>query len=212
MSVYATNGNVYVGGGQQGVREGVGVMKYEDGSTYVGEWSGDKKHGSGTTRNAIKGTNYFGEWAEGVKHGKGVLFWKNGDMYAGDFFKDRREGQGTEKFAYGKTRSGSYRQDKLLSSNGQTLLRASSTIIRSHTDPTDFHYASTQLYRSLRDVKSVENSLGTEGTAMLRKVAGQWSNFSPEMAEIVLGVVYEHWQKGEEEVLLVLMSMGCCFS
>lgn len=204
MSVYAKNGNVYVGGGQQGMREGVGVMKYEDGSTYVGEWSGDKKHGSGTTRNAMKGTNYFGEWVEGVRHGKGVLFCKNGDMYAGDFFKDRREGKGMERFAYGKIRAGSYRQGKLLSSNRQTLLHSSSI-------PSDLQFESTQLYKSLEDVEYVENSLGIEGTAILRKVAGQWSNFSPEMADIVLGVVYEHWQKGEEKVRLVLKSMGCCF-
>jgi len=59
--------------GDDGFFHGNGVMKYQDGSTYYGEWCNGKRHGMGTYMNQKKSTHYTGGWKDDVMEGKGIL-------------------------------------------------------------------------------------------------------------------------------------------
>lgn len=54
-------------------------MKYNDGSTYDGEWKDGKRNGQGVMKYP-SGQQYDGEWKNGKKHGRGAVFcdWVNG--------------------------------------------------------------------------------------------------------------------------------------
>ena len=52
-------------------REGLGVLVYESGRIYEGEWEANKRHGRGYEMFA-NGNMYHGSYKEGKAHGKGV--------------------------------------------------------------------------------------------------------------------------------------------
>ncbi|KAJ9470592.1 Phosphatidylinositol 4-phosphate 5-kinase 8 [Diplonema papillatum] len=66
----------YLGEYQNGIRNGVGVMKSKDGSVYKGEW------------------------VDGKRHGQGILYFTNGDTYSGHWQDGAKTGFGTYSFAY----------------------------------------------------------------------------------------------------------------
>ena len=71
----------------QGKRHGYGVMCFEDGSFYEGNWEDDQMNGRGRMVWS-NGSSYFGEWFFGIRHGQGTQtdadgsvfqgFWRNG--------------------------------------------------------------------------------------------------------------------------------------
>mmetsp|Transcript_12670 Transcript_12670/g.25861 ORF Transcript_12670/g.25861 Transcript_12670/m.25861 type:complete len:145 (-) Transcript_12670:529-963(-) len=61
--------------GKTGKKHGKGVLSYEDGSEYRGEFK------------------------DGEKCGHGIYYYANGDSYIGSWKKDKRDGQGTYSFA-----------------------------------------------------------------------------------------------------------------
>ena len=61
---------------------GQGVMKYETGSIYKGNFVKGKKHGHGIFVYA-KGNSYRGEWLVDKKCGKGVFMHTSGNVYEG---------------------------------------------------------------------------------------------------------------------------------
>lgn len=56
--------NRYSGEFQWGVREGFGQFYYSDGSTYEGQWKGNKKHGYAIFTND-QGLSSFGYYEDG---------------------------------------------------------------------------------------------------------------------------------------------------
>ena len=53
---------------------------------YVGDWAGDKKHGSG--RYIFKnGDFYDGEFAKNKAHGVGTYYHANGNIYTGEWVR-----------------------------------------------------------------------------------------------------------------------------
>lgn len=66
-----SNGNEYTGDWVNGIRQGKGTMKYDNG-IYEGEWKNDKKNGEGTyTWN--DGKKYEGAYVDDVRSGEGVF-------------------------------------------------------------------------------------------------------------------------------------------
>ena len=57
------------------VKQGFGVMHYEDGSTYEGEWAGDVKQGLGLMRWGKQQEQYRGQWAGDAQNGVGEHVW-----------------------------------------------------------------------------------------------------------------------------------------
>eukprot|EP01064_Diplonema_japonicum_P037087 TRINITY_DN8602_c0_g5_i1.p1 TRINITY_DN8602_c0_g5~~TRINITY_DN8602_c0_g5_i1.p1 ORF type:complete len:422 (+),score=102.39 TRINITY_DN8602_c0_g5_i1:53-1267(+) len=66
----------YYGDYQNGVRNGIGVMKMKDGSVYKGEW------------------------CDGKRQGQGIFYYVNGDTYSGHWKNGTKCGFGTYSFAY----------------------------------------------------------------------------------------------------------------
>ena len=61
------------------MKEGKGVLIYNNGDKYEGEWKKDKKEGEGVfiDRNG----KYEGEYKNDMKEGKGTIYYNNGNVY-----------------------------------------------------------------------------------------------------------------------------------
>ena len=58
------NGAVYQGYCSGRMREGIGIQKWLDGSTYEGQWAQNKANGKGKFMNAKRNEWYDGEWVD----------------------------------------------------------------------------------------------------------------------------------------------------
>merc|ERR1712060_551821 len=98
----------YAGVWKKGVKNGLGIMNYADGSKYHGSWKHGKREGQGSFFYA-NGDIYAGEWVAGKKHGVGTYIytatgsevvgtWENGVMTEG-VFKDKHGGTFKGAFA-----------------------------------------------------------------------------------------------------------------
>jgi hypothetical protein len=65
-------------------REGKGVIVYDAGRIYEGEWAADKRHGRGYELFS-NGNTYQGDYARGKAEGKGAYTWRNGEVYDGEW-------------------------------------------------------------------------------------------------------------------------------
>ncbi len=125
----------FEGNYKDGLKHGVGKMKYPNGDVYEGEWVDNKMQGEGTYTYKKSGDIYSGSWFDNKKHGQGTyefgsdssLFvgtWENGQMttgkwvwkeaavYEGEFKLGRPYGAGTFKFASGLEQKGNYEEKK----------------------------------------------------------------------------------------------------
>lgn len=113
-----TEEGVYKGQFQDNMRNGKGEFRWHNGEYYNGEWSANKKHGSGiwtssATPSSQVPDSYMGEWEHGNVHGYGVHTWNNGrSRYEGEFSSFLKNGRGVEKFENGDRYEGHYRDGK----------------------------------------------------------------------------------------------------
>ena len=91
---YQGSFNVY------GERDGHGVMTWENGDVYTGEFFNGNRHGHGTLVFA-DGTEYVGEWECNLQHGIGTRRWTNGDCYTGQYRNGKRTGEGRFYYSNG---------------------------------------------------------------------------------------------------------------
>ena len=61
---------------------GQNVYTFPDGTTYVGEWKNDKRHGQGTLT-SLDGLTYVGEWKNDKTNGQGTLTLPDGEIQSG---------------------------------------------------------------------------------------------------------------------------------
>ncbi len=87
------------------VPHGRGVMKYENGSVYSGQWRDGRMHGNGAMR-WEDGSRYSGNWVHGKREGYGSYHWPWGDSYVGGWKDNRMHGQGTYRYQDGRTVKG----------------------------------------------------------------------------------------------------------
>ena len=83
---------VYNGQFRHGVREGVGMMIYENGDIYNGNWNNNVRDGNGVLV-CRDGRFFDGLWSNG-KMVKGLYRWSNGDIYDGEFKDGKCNGFG----------------------------------------------------------------------------------------------------------------------
>lgn len=88
-----------------------GTLEYSDGSRYVGEHRGGRRHGRGTYTWA-DGNRYEGEWHEDKMHGQGTMYWHYGDRYKGEYRDGRRHGRGTYTWSDGRRFEGEWKNDE----------------------------------------------------------------------------------------------------
>ena len=81
--------------------DGEGVYTYSDGTVYSGSFENGLRRGEGVNTWA-SGSVYSGSWKNGKKHGEGVYTWADGHVYSGSYENDNRHGQGVMSYASGK--------------------------------------------------------------------------------------------------------------
>ena len=134
---YNINGDKYIGNFKNGLKEGYGVLFYDEEDeleriSYEGHFQNDKQNGEGTIywincnyegdwkdgiiegKGVMKydnGAKYEGEWKNGKFEGKGILYDYNGDIYEGDWRNYRREGKGVEYYNDGDIYKGDFKND-----------------------------------------------------------------------------------------------------
>ena len=79
--------------------EGLGQIKFPDGSVYQGMTYKGLFHGKGRIKHE-DGQIYHGEWKEGKACGQGVFISMDGSMYDGEWLNDQYHGKGTEQWKY----------------------------------------------------------------------------------------------------------------
>lgn len=93
------NDVVYSGELKNDKYDGLGMIQYEDGNIYYGEWkNGWKTHGK---MRYINGDVYSGEFKNENYHGKGTLTLSNGDVYSGELKNGICHGKGTFTWSNG---------------------------------------------------------------------------------------------------------------
>ena len=98
---------MYVGQVKEGMMEGYGVLKYDNGQVYEGSFKDDFRHGFGK-ENWANGDRYEGNWEEDYRHGKGTMFWENGDKFIGNWKDDSQHGYGEYYYANGNIYKGNW--------------------------------------------------------------------------------------------------------
>ena len=69
---------------RMGMREGIGIQLWKDGSKYEGSWKNDKANGYGRLIHS-DGDVYTGEWLDDKAHGRGTYEHTDGAKYIGDW-------------------------------------------------------------------------------------------------------------------------------
>lgn len=114
------NGARYQGGVRNGMRNGVGILMWENGDSWEGEWRDDLEYGLGHgsftyedgshyeggvrnnnfeglgTMNWPNGSSWEGQWRNGASYGlgHGARIYANGDRYEGGILNGKRNGYG----------------------------------------------------------------------------------------------------------------------
>lgn len=95
------DGKTYRGMFRDGTYSGYGIVEYDRGGRYEGEWQDGCAHGFGTHTSADARETYRGHWKRGTHDGFGVFVYKKGHRYEGDWRRGERHGYGTYTCADG---------------------------------------------------------------------------------------------------------------
>lgn len=116
---------IYSGVNVQGVRQGYGTFKYNNGDVYTGNWYNNKRSGRGMCKYK-NGDSYEGDWENDTCQ-DGTLTYANGDEYNGRWKKDKIHGWGKYRKADGSTYEGKFKDSKkdggglLITATGDTI-------------------------------------------------------------------------------------------
>lgn len=88
------DGSVYNGEISYGLPNGKGIMKWADGSYYIGSFVKGERKGVGEFH-FRNGNHYSGEWANNEMNGQGIYIWANGTEYIGHFKDGNMHGTGS---------------------------------------------------------------------------------------------------------------------
>ena len=121
-----SNGNVYKGEiNQNGRRNGLGELFYENGDVFAVKWENDIANGCGVMY-TLSGIEYRGRWLNNLIHGKQIIIkYPNGDVYKGNMINDEMSGQGIYNWSNGDSYVGEWKNDKM---NGYGILDSSCTL------------------------------------------------------------------------------------
>jgi len=95
----------YQGPLNDGVMEGKGEFRFNDGSIYIGDFQRNSMEGRGKLT-FKDGREYTGEFKNNLMHGQGHLSWPNGDRYQGPFYNGEMHGVGEFIWASGESFKG----------------------------------------------------------------------------------------------------------
>ena len=78
---------------KNGVKDGIGVFKWPDGTKYEGEFIKDRIEGLGQIY-FLDGNIFRGQILNGLPHGYGEFTWNNDNKYVGNYINGKKEGFG----------------------------------------------------------------------------------------------------------------------
>jgi len=90
---YDENGEKYIGEIKNNLKDGKGVLIFNNDSIYEGDFKDNKREGKGILY-YNDGDRYEGDWKNNIKEGKGIYYFKSGSKYEGDFKNGNFEGKG----------------------------------------------------------------------------------------------------------------------
>lgn len=92
------NFNNFSGNYKFGLKSGIGILNFEDGSVYEGDFSENNINGIGSIifncNNNLITKKYSGEWKNNNIEGFGIMTWSDGKQYEGSFVKNCKHGFG----------------------------------------------------------------------------------------------------------------------
>jgi len=91
---------------------GRGIMSFNDGSIYDGEWQNSVMVGQGTCTFSDGITEYSGEWKNGNPDGQGCFLYSNGDRYDGSWENGLMEGLGIYVYKNSEIYDGRWKLNK----------------------------------------------------------------------------------------------------
>ena len=77
----------------EGLREGIGVIRYDNGEIYLGNWIAGRREGRGVYYYA-DGTVYDGVWDSDKASGLGICYYPSGNIYIGNWEAAQTKGRG----------------------------------------------------------------------------------------------------------------------
>ena len=92
-------------------RNGQGIMFYDSGKSYEGQWQSDKKNGQGVEYYQ-NGSYYKGFFKDGKYENNGIFTWGSGEYYEGEWHSGQKHGKGTWRSLKGDEYSGEWRDGK----------------------------------------------------------------------------------------------------
>ena len=103
------NGRLYEGQWECDYKQGMGYEKFPNCSVYQGYYVNGKPEGVGKYTWA-NGEFYEGEWVNGLKHGSGMWQGAKGDSYVGEWRLGKADGYGVHVWINGDRYEGYFRQ------------------------------------------------------------------------------------------------------
>lgn len=97
---------IYFGGISEGRQDGPGILLYQNGSSYQGNWQRGVLHGKGRYIHE-DGTTYEGEWEMSVAKGYGK-YYLDGGVSEGFWENNDKNGPGEETWLDGNSYKGNY--------------------------------------------------------------------------------------------------------
>lgn len=109
----------YTGEFVDGIRNGYGVMRFENYDCYTGDWMDGQMNGVGKyefyDEKKDRYTHiYEGQFYQGCREGKGKMTYANRDVYQGMWQNNRRTGEGICWFANGNVFHGIWKFDSMV--------------------------------------------------------------------------------------------------
>ena len=102
---------IYTGDSFDGMRQGYGTMKYNNGDVYTGLWENNKRKNKGTCTYK-DGDTYEGYWENDTYEYYGTLTCASGDRYSGTWRSGKLNGPGEYRKADGTSYKGSFKDSK----------------------------------------------------------------------------------------------------
>ena len=98
-------------------RERTGIMLFDNGAKYEGQWKNDKKNGKGVFTSShyfdcknFVGMKYEGEFKDDKFEGYGITTYTNGDKYEGEWKNNKQYGKGIVTYFNGEKYEGDWRE------------------------------------------------------------------------------------------------------
>ena len=112
-----TRSGEFVGYCVMGKMHGQGVLVWQKGNRYAGDFFEGQIDGKGIMTYRISGERYIGDFKNGVRHGRGVFFHDEGQIYVGEYVKSEQTGKGILIHPDGTVQSGRFEKGRYLGPN-----------------------------------------------------------------------------------------------